>query len=1288
MHPLNPFLRAFFRSTLPAQCSPAQHHVLLVPTTDVLLNSKDRESNAPYTDLSGSEEFLASHVLRIPGGIPPGGQGKDATFRDSRGKAKQYTTANGRTVIIKDTFVYSNKGFKSLNQASLLNDLIYYPDTFDAQPWLVYFISRPLIGQFEAIPIIPALIAPPPKPDPAKDGDAGTSSMPRKKEVKNFSELLTLFPMIARQMQPGLERLFKEFGKEFEKPLPAPPSKPASVSSRRSSISSGVSMPVSLHSSISGLSNGSTKIPSTLEIYDEEDMMRRSLETAVTAAIDLFQMVDKQQLSHLGATTDLTGPIVERMIERYICEQLHESVLLLRILAVRRLDDLELEARIRQMLDIDISQVGIPIENGQDGKRELAARLSRGVDVFKKMSGAGSPQEMLDILLSTHKVITMPESAASPEQEGSLEDSEKHVAMLTINADTLVSLLLIVVIRSNVRHLQSRLSYMRHFIFIDDVESGEMGYALSTLEAVLTYLVRDSGCLRKASKKNKQLWQATRNGDLIGMRKILQPGRKFSVDASAITDEPEPTSTGPHISWAELHRKSVDGNIDDWVGRGRGAVGDADASPEPEPGPLAHVFPFQRAKTPPPQRPKIKKRVSMQSRSNSSSSQLSFRSHAETIESHVSGFEGDTSIERLIRTQDPAGQSILMMAVESRQDKALRYMLSLQDFFPLETVLDDCTYDGTTLLSAAIQQAHTGVIHTLLDFVAERASNNQVIAGYLARQDSQGRSAAHYLFDQPLLIPRLGHLVDWKLKDKNGQTPLFALCRSYDHQEYRSMVEAAISAAARAQGDDQPLHLDDHIDGKGNSLLHIVNDPQLALKLLYQCDADVNVVNDKQFTPLMVASKYGRTDLVRVLFGDPRVDIYLKDTRGLTAVELAKDDEVRNRIDDLVLLSNPPGPDGRTTTVVRSYFVEDGTIRVVLKSGAPNGNAAITVTTCRRSLADFENLARWLAMENPASWIPSVSGFPSPFLIPSKPSRAILRDIQLKLDSFLKTLLNHPTFSTHEMVWEFFLVPEIDTNMLAERSKRKAETRVDRVNEDYTPILEVREVELFVQHARDSVRSMHHSTKSVLRRANKLRTAQSDLVDAGFMASASIQMLGFLPDSHKSAFDRYTQTQTQMESSPLAGFYYSTHAIHTTIAAILQSLTRPGALIGSMSQTQKVIDRHKLSVRRSDRWPLGLLDETRKSMQRDAASKVEKSQGELENLGRELRYTQQTVAAELAAWQDSRVKQGRKTCRELARRMVVVEKARLENMKRAIRAIHHDERGQPRDDGIKKGGAG
>ena len=93
-----------------------------------------------------------------------------------------------------------------------------------------------------------------------------------------------------------------------------------------------------------------------------------------------------------------------------------------------------------------------------------------------------------------------------------------------------------------------------------------------------------------------------------------------------------------------------------------------------------------------------------------------------------------------------------------------------------------------------------------------------------------------------------------------------------------------------------------------------------------------------------------------------------------------------------------------------------------------------------------------------------------------------------------------------------------------------------------------------------------------------------------------------------------------------------------------------------------------------------MLDETRKTMQRDALEKMDKATQEAESLAKELRYTQQVVADELASWQEERVRMGRQACRDLAKRMVVAERARLEGMLRAVRGLglNLDERIKPK----------
>lgn len=63
------------------------------------------------SDVVATDEFLGSHVLRIPvHSSATGGNEGVGNLREWRGKAKQYTTLNGRTIVIKDSLVYSNKG--------------------------------------------------------------------------------------------------------------------------------------------------------------------------------------------------------------------------------------------------------------------------------------------------------------------------------------------------------------------------------------------------------------------------------------------------------------------------------------------------------------------------------------------------------------------------------------------------------------------------------------------------------------------------------------------------------------------------------------------------------------------------------------------------------------------------------------------------------------------------------------------------------------------------------------------------------------------------------------------------------------------------------------------------------------------------------------------------------------------------------------------------------------------------------------------------------------------------
>lgn len=84
---------------------------------------------------------------------------------------------------------------------------------------------------------------------------------------------------------------------------------------------------------------------------------------------------------------------------------------------------------------------------------------------------------------------------------------------------------------------------------------------------------------------------------------------------------------------------------------------------------------------------------------------------------------------------------------------------------------------------------------------------------------------------------------------------------------------------------------------------------------------------------------------------------------------------------------------------------------------------------------------------------------------------------------------------------------------------------------------------------------------------------------------------------------------------------------------------------------------------------MGLLDDTRQRIDREKEEKVKRGEVERQGLGKELRYTQQIVASELAGWQEWRAQTARRAVKDLVKGMLVCEKARLEGLQRALRRL-------------------
>lgn len=651
-----------------------------------------------------------------------------------------------------------------------------------------------------------------------------SSTDSRKKNIGSFNELLVLFPLIAGQIQGGLEDIYVKFGRSFEKPLPpSPPSSTVpSISSTSSSVAGGENIGVSFASE--GPSNHDYR---RMKSVADELSIRKALESAVVSAIELFQKVDQSQLNLVASTTDLTGPVVERLIERHIAEQLHSTLLFPRVCATKREEDEELERKIKTMENVDLTQVGIPYPYlERKSKSGLVKRLNKAIDSFKKICAANSPHAMIDILLETAQSITRIDEPVVQSRESEVASSEKesshqsNTIFLTVNADTLVSLLLMVVIRSKVSHLNACLSYMRNYIFGDDVEQGEKGYILSTLEAVIYHIVQDNDQLSLASSKNRELWRWIKRGSVEGLRKLLEPSGaeeqgEGSGDASSrdsgsyirytqevsnkgfldsdSSDEEDELEASLQNAWVpEVLNNGVEapGKIEDnseiQLARRDAERTDtkeitpsfsqptsADHTPNSslishtnfqEDGGSIHNSPeytvvnsnnISKGKKNEFYSPDIANgqietlaSTSMVSLATTvkdtlSLSQLSRTHTVASQKSSTSQAADISSAEKLSKTRNAYGDSILMIAIQERQPDIVRYLLNCPHF-PTAFVLDDDNNDGTTLLCAAVQIQNTEIIEVLLDAVLKLP--NDTIKQYLQRTDIAGRAVGHYLF--------------------------------------------------------------------------------------------------------------------------------------------------------------------------------------------------------------------------------------------------------------------------------------------------------------------------------------------------------------------------------------------------------------------------------------------------------------------------------------------------------------------------------------------------------------
>lgn len=250
------------------------------------------------------------------------------------------------------------------------------------------------------------------------------------------------------------------------------------------------------------------------------------------------------------------------------------------------------------------------------------------------------------------------------------------------------------------------------------------------------------------------------------------------------------------------------------------------------------------------------------------------------LESVYNKHGDDLPEKHCLKSRNIQGESCLAFAIKARNFNLFELLMTFNvNWFSIDDILFDVNVKtNQTLLMLALEEECEDISEALVEVIVANTSIEERI-GYFNYVDVSHRSVGHYLFHNYQLIDKIGYYIDWELKDMNSHTPLFSICRCYDHPEYVKLVKRTFECVVEVcKIKSKCFNFDDHLDKAGNSLLHIVPKNLKEMGFL-NCGQvlDVNQFNSKNMTPLSHYVKYSRADNLEELLQDRRLIFKLND---------------------------------------------------------------------------------------------------------------------------------------------------------------------------------------------------------------------------------------------------------------------------------------------------------------------------------------------------------------------------------------------------------------------------
>ncbi|KAJ8664042.1 hypothetical protein O0I10_000320 [Lichtheimia ornata] len=882
-------------------------------------------------------------------------------------------------------------------------------------------------------------------------------------------------------------------------------------------------------------------------------------------------------------TKSLSHDEAYKVCESHVMEETYDMVFFKITHLMQQMDE-EVANVLDSMESLDFIQVGLP-----EG-RTVRRRVERAGNTLRQIGTFRTPAEKLECLLCSITQLS----------ESTDEDSDDE-----LDSDALVSLLVLTLIRGQVAHLVANITYMKEFTFEQNLAVGRYGFAISTLEGVMQYILESRTHLASVARRNDMLWAAIKSGDLDLVVQVC--GKHTTM---------ERTSSSARIS---LSLPAVDiTRVRDASGNNALMIAAVAGQTDIIKYLLQHHSPEDdlyndRGETP---------------------LMLSVKSQCSTAVKLLLDFFG---AQDGIRERD--GNSAFLVACSLGNVDIMRMLLDHGSKWDTRNNIRQ----GPLHLAATHEQA----IVYLLDQVNDETTYTWV--------DENDNTFLH-LCNQPRALDHfISRCNGWQdildMENKRGWTPLL----TWAANGWFHMMETLLTHPIRHE------RLVATHDPEGRTALHLVANslerkPTLGtqgLKYLVCHFSDLANVREwtKGNTPLHLAASLRILDsnraficmFIRHLVVDAGARIDGLNYRGARAGHICRDPEVLVLLDDVALEAAAAAAAQQEKHHMHPYAYQVTRATLIHQ---PTTTILYTIQSCapgqrneqrQRRLADFVQLRKDISHECPEAFLPTLRHLVDPEQVDLRPPPIYLREEAIqRLGHFMQWLQQHPTLQDHDLVRTFVRSKELKRETIETASFARRDLLLEKIGESFSSSGNEfggsEDEEYFFSYSQSNIEALRDSLlgvilagRQVIRCRRDLEMAMHQVVQGWMMGGNKQAMLTTMKVCAGTTGD--TAFGTSLWEDTVQQF----QTMHDLADGILMALQRPLWLLHRRMELREQLEMKRDHLRRVKSWNEVIPTQRRQIEQ--AKESVVETLSDLARTGSQIAQSHQVISDEMAHFQ-------------------------------------------------------